>query len=99
MYAVSIENHTNGETRTFYFERYDMAEDAYDMALFAAEGNQLSVQLSNDETGEVLAYYNAEGSYDWRTEVEEDDYDWDPDMDNYEETGFNPYLGCEDWDC
>ena len=45
------------------------------------------------ETGEVIAILEQEEEeLDWYKDEYRDDYD-------YDEVGFNPYMGCYDFDC
>ncbi len=51
------------------------------------EGDGCDVDIIDDETGEVLVHCTDDNI--------EDEY---PD-DDYDECGYNPYMGCYDWDC
>jgi hypothetical protein len=44
--------------------------------------------ICDAETGEVVATVTRDD--------EDDDYEYEPD---YDECGFNPYMGCYDFDC
>lgn len=51
------------------------------------EGDEMVVDIIDMTTGEILLHFEDE---------EENHYDDEPD---YDECGYNPYMGCYDFDC
>ena len=50
------------------------------------EGDGQTADVVDMTTGEILLHF----------EDEDEPVEWD---DDYDETGYNPYMGCYDWDC
>ena len=91
---------------TFYYDdethhTYDGQGEGYTLkeaADFISENLEnscsiVSADIVDFETGEVVAILEQEEEeLDWYADEYRDDYD-------YDEVGFNPYMGCYDFDC
>lgn len=59
----------------------------------------LSANIYDCETGEIVAIITRDNE-DFANEEEQwGGPDDNPDWDNFDEVGFNPYMGCYDYDC
>lgn len=68
----------------YHFEKLDDAFTFIENEVEENVGNE--VDVIDMETGEIIAY-----CYD-----DKDPEDWE---DNVDECGYNPYMGCYDYDC
>lgn len=67
--------------------RFTKMDDAVDFIQENwVEGDGQTADVVDMTTGEILLHFEDEG----------EPVEWD---DDYDETGYNPYMGCYDWDC
>lgn len=99
---------TNGDSWSYNF-RFSTVQEALEWAEFQIDVRPINfeiakIYITDAETGELIAECTSESGptavEDWDDEPNYDEYDSGEDYDDADlEMGFNPYLGCYDYDC